>query len=92
MDVKVAETLAELDTMVPLQYVKPGVYTLSGKTVNVRVLNGYLVIRVGGGYMRFHEWYCVSPFIIIYVLLMYVYYLSQGGPVWQEIRHPDIKL
>jgi hypothetical protein len=23
----------------------------------MRILNGYLVIRVGGGYMKFDEWY-----------------------------------
>jgi hypothetical protein len=28
-----------------------------GQNVNMRILNGYLVIRVGGGYMKFDEWY-----------------------------------
>ncbi len=27
------------------------------QNVNMRILNGYLVIRVGGGYMKFDEWY-----------------------------------
>jgi len=60
-----AETLAEMDVPVPIVYVKPGVYQLGGKPVNVRVLNGYLVIRVGGGYMRFPEWY-VTLFLIVF--------------------------
>ncbi|KAL6064247.1 Alpha-actinin, variant 2 [Balamuthia mandrillaris] len=68
IDEKVAAALGKggLYEQVPLEYVRPGVYRLGNKNISFRILNGYLVIRVGGGYMHFEEWYiflvlCTTP-------------------------------
>jgi len=57
IDMKLAEVLNILGYELPLQYVKNGTYKFAGKLINMRILNGYLVIRVGGGYMKFDEWF-----------------------------------
>lgn len=57
IDAKLAEVANSKGLEVPFVWVKEGMYKFGGKNVNMRILNGYLVIRVGGGYMKFDEWY-----------------------------------
>jgi len=56
VDEKLAETLNSMGLSLEIKLVRPGLYKLGRKNVNIKILNGYLVIRVGGGYMKFPEW------------------------------------
>eukprot|EP01118_Nematostelium_gracile_P019563 TRINITY_DN9102_c0_g1_i1.p1 TRINITY_DN9102_c0_g1~~TRINITY_DN9102_c0_g1_i1.p1 ORF type:complete len:353 (-),score=88.19 TRINITY_DN9102_c0_g1_i1:22-1080(-) len=45
------------DYGIGLQKVKSGVFMVGTKKLNFQILHGYLVVRVGGGFMQFDDWF-----------------------------------
>jgi hypothetical protein len=40
----------------PIKRVSQGIYQVGSKKLQFQIQNGFLVVRVGGGFMRFEEW------------------------------------
>ncbi|ELR20223.1 uncharacterized protein ACA1_116960 [Acanthamoeba castellanii str. Neff] len=51
--------MVEQDVEIPVERVKnrESVYKICNRVMTMSVVNGFVVIRVGGGYMKFDEWY-----------------------------------
>ena len=55
MDEMMAKYLNEIDFHVPVERISEGNYILGSKKIYAKIMNGKLVIRVGGGFMLMDE-------------------------------------
>jgi len=51
-----AELLAKLKITGPISKAGDCTYLIGNKRVTLQIISGYLVVRVGGGFMKFEEW------------------------------------
>lgn len=50
------EMMKELGITTTVKRLGEGIYLLGNKKLNLKILSGHLVVRVGGGFMKFSEW------------------------------------
>ena len=56
VDDEVIKVLQELGVLeLPVKKIAEGQYMVANKKLNMKILNGFLVVRIGGGYMKFKE-------------------------------------
>jgi Growth-Arrest-Specific Protein 2 Domain len=55
VDEMMAKYLNEIDFHVPVERISEGNYILGSKKIYAKIMNGKLVIRVGGGFMLMDE-------------------------------------
>lgn len=55
IDSELSKVLEEIGVDIPIKKLGPGQYLVGNKKLNIKILTGFLVVRIGGGYMRFKE-------------------------------------